>query len=162
MLTFVWAEDENGVIGKNGSLPWNLPNDMKFFKEITMTGNVLMGRKTFESIPNPPLKNRKNVVLTRNKDLVIDNVLVLHSKEEVLEYIAETDKPIHIIGGADIFELFKSEVDMLYKTLIHDKFDGDTMMAEINYDDFEIIEKRIGVVDEHNIHAHTFLIYKRK
>ncbi|GEL66362.1 dihydrofolate reductase [Marinilactibacillus psychrotolerans] len=162
MLTFVWAEDENGVIGKDGSLPWNLPNDMKFFKEVTLTGNVLMGRKTLESIPNPPLKNRINVVLSRNENFEVENIIVLHSKEDVLKYAEESDKPLHIIGGSDIFQLFSQDVDRLYKTLIHEEFEGDTVMSPIDYDAFELIEEREGVVDEKNIHAHTFQIYKRK
>lgn len=162
MLTFVWAEDENGVIGKDGTLPWNLPNDMKFFKEVTLTGNVLMGRKTLESIPNPPLKNRINVVLTRNKELSMEDIIIVHSKEEVLAFAAKSDLPLHIIGGSDIFELFAKEVDLLYKTLIHDTFDGDTIMAPINYTEFELVEEREGVVDEQNVHAHTFQIFKRK
>lgn len=59
MITFVWAEDENGLIGSKGDLPWHLPADMQFFKKVTLTGDVVMGRKTLESIPNPPLKNRE-------------------------------------------------------------------------------------------------------
>lgn len=162
LITFVWAEDENGLIGKGGSLPWNLPNDMKFFKEVTLTGNVLMGRKTFESIPNPPLKKRENVVLTRQTDLEIDHVLVMHTKEEVLEYAERTDKPLHIIGGSDIFELFVSDVDMLYKTKIHDQFSGDTFMTSINYQEFDLVEEKEGILDDQNRHRHTFQIYKRK
>ncbi|WP_225744072.1 dihydrofolate reductase [Marinilactibacillus sp. Marseille-P9653] len=162
MLTFVWAEDENGVIGKEGGLPWSLPNDMKFFKEVTLTGNVLMGRKTLESIPNPPLKNRINVVLTRNTEFEKKDIIVLNTKDEVLELAKTMDKPLHIIGGADIFNLFVDDVDRLYRTLIHETFEGDVYMPSIDYDLFDLVETVEGSVDEKNIHAHTFQIFERK
>lgn len=162
MLTFVWAEDQNGIIGKNGKLPWHLPGDMDFFKKVTLTGDVLMGRKTFESIPNPPLPRRKNIVLTRNETFEYKDVLVFHSKETVIEFSEKSKKPLHIIGGAVIFQEFINDVDMLYRTLIHDSFDGDTYMSKIDYDQFELIEEREGIVDEKNKYAHTFQIFKRK
>lgn len=162
MITFVWAEDENGVIGNNGKLPWHLPGDMQFFKEITLTGDVLMGRKTFESIPNPPLPNRENLVMTRNKEFSHEGVTVFHSKEEVLKWAETHEKPLHIIGGSVLFEQFVSNVDMLYRTLIHDSFDGDTYMSDIDYSQFDLVEEREGVVNEANKHAHTFQIFKRK
>ncbi|WP_208559960.1 dihydrofolate reductase [Marinilactibacillus kalidii] len=161
MITFVWAEDENGVIGLNGELPWSLPNDMKFFKEVTLTGNVLMGRKTLESIPNPPLKNRINVVMTRDDTYEADEVIVMNDRESVLILAESMDKPLHIIGGADIFNLFIDDVDKLYRTLIHEKFQGDTYMPEINYNNFKMIESREGLLDEKNRHAHTFQIFER-
>lgn len=162
MLTFVWAEDENGVIGKEGGLPWSLPNDMKFFKEVTLTGNVLMGRKTLESIPNPPLKNRINVVLTRNTEFEKKDIIVLNTKDEVLELAKTMDKPLHIIGGADIFNMFVNDVDRLYRTLIHETFEGDVYMPSIDYSLFDLVETVEGHVDEKNIHAHTFQIFERK
>lgn len=162
MITFVWAEDEQGVIGKDGTLPWSLPNDMKFFKEVTLTGDIVMGRKTFESIPNPPLPKRKNIVLTRNEDFSHDGVIVLHSKEEVMKFAQENDKPLHIIGGAVIFEQFADVVDTLYRTKIHDTFEGDTFMSDIDYDQFTLSKETEGVVDEKNQHPHTFQIFERK
>lgn len=162
MLTFVWAEDAHGVIGKEGSLPWSLPNDMKFFKEVTLSGNILMGRKTFESIPNPPLPGRKNIVLTRNKHFYYEGVMVCHSKEDVLNFSNNSKKPLHIIGGADLFSLFTDEVDQLYRTVIHETFAGDTYMPQIDYEQFELVEEEEGIVDQKNHYPHTFQIYKRK
>lgn len=161
MITFVWAEDEQGVIGKGGTLPWSLPNDMKFFKEVTLTGDIVMGRKTFESIPNPPLPKRKNIVLTRNTDFSYDGVIVLHSKEEVLTFAEKNDKPLHIIGGAVIFEQFADVVDRLYRTKIHHTFEGDTFMSEIDYNQFTLIEETAGIIDEKNQYQHTFQIFER-
>lgn len=162
MITFVWAEDENGLIGKEGKLPWNLPADMKFFKEVTLTGDVVMGRKTLDSIPNPPLINRVNYVLTSNPDFQSPGVVVCHSKEDILEATKETTKPIHIIGGISLFELFKDDVDMLFRTVIHESFEGDTYIPEIDYSQFELIEETEGILDEKNVYPHTFQKFKRK
>lgn len=162
MITFVWAEDENGVIGKDGELPWSLPADMAFFKKVTLTGNVAMGRKTLDSIPNPPLKNRKNFVLTRNEAFESPGVVVCHNKAELIGATKNEDKPLHIIGGVSLFEEFLNEVDMLYRTVIHHPFEGDTVIPEIDYNQFELIEKVEGTVDQENKYPHTFLTYKRK
>lgn len=162
MITFVWAEDENGLIGRDGELPWHLPADMAFFKEVTLTGNVAMGRKTLDSIPNPPLKNRVNYVLTRNETFQMPGVEVCHSKEELLKKSASSDKPLHVIGGVSLFSEFVDEVDMLYRTVIHDSFEGDTFIPPIDYSQFELIEEKEGTVDGKNRHPHTFQIFKRK
>lgn len=162
MITFVWAEDENGTIGKDGQLPWTLPADMAFFKKVTLTGNVAMGRKTLESIPNPPLKNRKNFVMTRNESYSFPGVVVCNNKEELLEATKNEERPLHVIGGVSLFEEFLDDVDMLYRTVIHDTFEGDTVIPDIDYEQFELIEKEEGTVDEKNRYPHTFLIYKRK
>jgi len=162
MITFVWAEDENGLIGKDGQLPWHLPADMQFFKKVTLTGDVAMGRKTLESIPNPPLKKRENYVLTSNEKFERDGVHICHSKKDILEKSNESKKPLHVIGGVSLFELFKEDVDMLYKTVIHESFEGDTYMPEIDYAQFELIEETQGTVDEKNRHPHTFQVFKRK
>ncbi|WP_028273102.1 dihydrofolate reductase [Atopococcus tabaci] len=162
MLTFVWAEDKNGVIGLEGKIPWKLPNDMKFFKEVTMSGAVVMGRKTYESIPNPPLPGRTNIVLTRNQLFSEPGVLTAHDRETVLEFAAQSEKDVHIIGGAEIFYLFKEDVERLYRTVIHDKFPGDTYMIPINWKEWELVEQKEGLVDKNNIHPHTFEIYDKK
>ncbi len=80
MLAYVYAEDENGLIGKGDRLPWSLPADVKFFKEVTMQGDVVMGRATYESIPNRPLKGRRNIVLTHNQDYEAPGAIVFNSK----------------------------------------------------------------------------------
>ena len=163
-MTFVWAEDENGLIGNAGDLPWSLPADMKFFKETTIDGVVVMGRKTYESIPKRPLKDRINIVLTNQLDYEADGAIVCHSKEDVLDYIQEKqlNKPIHIIGGVSIFNLFKDEVNILYRTIIEESFVGDTYMPEMDYKYFRVIDVTEGIVDEKNVYPHRFFVYERK
>jgi dihydrofolate reductase len=161
-FTFVWAEDENGLIGREGELPWHLPNEMKHFVEVTTGDVVVMGRKTYESIPKRPLKNRLNIVLTRDENYEAAGAIICHSKEEILEAVKEVNKPVHIIGGVSLFEMFIDEVNLLYRTIIYESFSGDTYMPKIDYKYFRVFESKEGQVDEKNPHRHQFFVYERK
>lgn len=164
-ITFVWAEDKEGLIGKDNDLPWVLPGEMDFFVEATIGGVVIMGRKTYDGIPNPPLKNRTNIVLTRNKDFkAAEGVIICHSKAEIMTYLKkeQIDKPIHVIGGTALFEMFRDEVNVLYRTVIDEVFEGDTYMPEMNYEKFQCVYSVDGTVDEENKHAHRLYLYERK
>lgn len=163
MLAFVWAEDENRLIGKGDGLPWRLPADVAFFKKITMRGDMVTGRKTYETIPNRPLPGRKNIVLTRQKDYEAPGAIVVNSKEEVLELEKTNDEDLYIIGGAVLFKMFEQEVDELYRTVIHETFEGDIYFDEdFNYENFELIKAEKGIVDDKNIYEHTFELWRRK
>lgn len=161
-FTFVWAEDKNGLIGNDGHLPWHLPNEMKHFVNVTTDGVVIMGRKTFESIPNPPLKNRINIVLTNNKDYTADGAIVCHSKEDIINYVRDIEKPLHIIGGTSLFDMFVEDVNVLYRTVVYEEFEGDTYMPKLNYKYFQVVQTADGILDEENIYPHEFFIYERK
>jgi len=161
-FTFVWAEDEQGLIGSKGELPWHLPNEMKHFVEVTTGDIVVMGRKTYESIPNPPLKNRVNIVLSRNPEFEAEDAIICRSKEEIMEQVAERNKAVHIIGGTSLFEMFADEVDMLYRTIVYGDFSGDTYMPAIDYRYFRIVDSWEGTVDANNKHPHQFFTYVRK
>lgn len=163
-ISFVWAEDTERLIGRDNDLPWHLPGEMKHFVEVTTGDVVVMGRKTYEGIPNPPLKNRLNIVMTRNPDFKAEGVVVCHNKEEVLNYLEQEqiEKPIHVIGGTTLFELFSEEVSVLYRTIIHEVFEGDTYMPEINYRDFRCVDSADGVLDHKNKYPHRFYLYERK
>ena len=160
MLAFVWAEDENGLIGKNGTLPWKLPNDLKFFKEITMDGTIVMGRKTFEGMNKRLLPGRQTIVLTRQTDYDGNGAEVLLDKETILQDAKEDD--MYIIGGSDIFELFLDDVDVLYQTKIHETFEGDTYFPKVDWDKFQLKKSVEGSLDENNIYPHTFSLFIRK
>lgn len=162
MIAFLWAEDLNGVIGKDGQLPWHLPNDMKFFKRMTVDQIVVMGRKTFEGMGAKPLPNRINVVLTLDKTYSAEGAIILHSREEVMDYIKDASKNILIIGGAGVFESFLGDADLLYRTIIEESFDGDTYMIPINWEEWKKVDSVTGEVDEKNRYAHRFETYVRK
>ena len=113
MIAYVWAEDENRLIGDGDALPWRLPADVKFFKEITMRGDIVSGRKTYETIPRRPLPGRRNIVLTSDENYVAPGATVVHSKEEILDIAKKDGKDLYIIGGSSLFVMFEAEVDEL-------------------------------------------------
>ncbi|WP_225426584.1 dihydrofolate reductase [Companilactobacillus hulinensis] len=161
IISFVWAEDSKHVIGKDGKLPWKLPNDMKRFKDVTTGHPIVMGRKTYESFPNGPLPNRLNIVLSRNRDYQVpDGVVLLADKSQLCDYVNPDDE-VMVIGGSTIFEMFKDDVDKLYLTKIDYDFGGDTFMTAIDYSKFDLIEKKEGVMDDKNIYPYTFETLQR-
>ncbi|MCL0311686.1 dihydrofolate reductase [Apilactobacillus sp. TMW 2.2459] len=161
MISFLWAEDMNHVIGKDGHLPWHLPADMKYFKNTTTGKTILAGRKTYLSFGRP-LPNRKNIVLTSSKNINDDNVLVLHNINEFLEYAKNhTTEEIFVVGGANIFQQLLPYADRLYKTVIEHAFIGDVKMPEINYNNFELIKSTPGKIDEKNPYPFTFEVFTK-
>lgn len=157
MYILVWAEDDAGAIGKDGKLPWHLPNDLKFFKKTTTGKTILMGRKTFESMGSRPLPNRENYVLTRQQGYEAPGATVVHSLSELPE-----DVDIYVIGGSEIFKMFLPEADVLVRTKISGKFDGDTFFPEVDWSQWELVEETNGILDEKNVHAHRFQKFTRK
>lgn len=161
MISFVWAEDENGVIGVNGHLPWKLPNDMKRFKDVTTNHPIVMGRKTFESFPNGPLPKRLNIVISKNVDYQVpESVVLINDKVDLKKYV-QSDEEIMVIGGRGIFQLFKDDVDRLYLTRIEHEFDGDTKMIDLDYRKFKLIEKKEGHMNKQNIYPYTFETWQK-
>ncbi|MBM6613749.1 dihydrofolate reductase [Desemzia sp. RIT804] len=162
MIAFLWAEDKNGLIGKGGSLPWYLPNDLKFFKQMTVNQAIVMGRKTFEGMGKRPLPNRINIILTTDPSYQADGVKVMYSREEVLDFAKEYEKDTLITGGSGVFKHFLKDVDILHRTVIDEEFAGDTYMIPINWDDWILTHVEEGVMDEKNKHPHRFETYHRK
>ena len=109
VIAYVWAEDENRLIGDGDALPWRLPADVKFFKEITMRGDIVAGRKTYDTIPRRPLPGRRNIVLTSDESYEAPGAIVVHSKEEILDIAKNGNEDLYIIGGSTLFEIFESE-----------------------------------------------------
>ncbi|EIJ78565.1 Dihydrofolate reductase [Bacillus methanolicus PB1] len=161
MISLIWAMDENRVIGKDNKLPWHLPEDLKFFKRVTMGHPIAMGRKTHDSIGRN-LPGRENIVITRQKDFQCDGCTVLHSVQELVDYAAEKNEEVFVIGGAEIFKQILPFADRLYLTQIRNKFKGDTFFPELNMEDWELITQEKGIKDEKNPYDYEFLIYYRK
>ena len=162
MLAALWAEDLQGVIGKDQTLPWHLPNDLKYFKEMTIGKTIIMGRTTFEGMGSRPLPNRQTIVLTRNPDYQAEGVTVMHSVDDVLAYAKTKEEPTMIIGGAVVFQDFLPYYDLLYRTVIEEKFSGDTYFPSLEWQDWELVSSIPGGVDEKNHYAHRFETYRRK
>ncbi len=104
----IWAQTENGIIGKDQVMPWHLPAELQHFKETTMGQAILMGRVTFDGMKKRVLPGRTSIILTQDQayDSENDAVLVMHSKEEVLEWYQNQEKNLYIIGGSQILRLF--------------------------------------------------------
>lgn len=161
MISFLWAEDENGLIGSNNALPWYLPADLKYFKETTMGKPIVMGRKTYESIGRP-LPGRTNIIITRNQDFKAEGCLIFNTKEQLLQWMKEQDSEVFITGGGEIFKLFLSDVDRLYVTKIFHSFSGDSYFPHVNWEQWQLISKKKGIKNEKNPFEYEFLIYERK
>ena len=120
----------NRVIGVNNTLPWHLSEDLKHFKSLTTGHTIIMGRKTYESIGRP-LPNRRNIVISRNKEASCEGAEVVHSIEDAFS-ISRNDNEVFVIGGSNIYEQALSLVDQLYITEIKKSFSGDAYFPEIN------------------------------
>ncbi len=156
------ACDENRVIGKDNSLIWYLPADLKRFKALTTGQVIIMGRKTYDSI-GKPLPNRTNIVVTRQKNYAVQGVEVVHSLEEaILKAKSLRSDDIFVIGGAEIYQLAMSLADQIVLTKLHDIFDGDTYFPEISEKDWEIIDQIKGETDEKNPFQFSFITYQRR
>ncbi len=131
-IAFVVAVSRNGVIGRDGGLPWHIPSDLKRFKSITLGKPVIMGRKTWDSLPKRPLPGRPNIVVTRNAGFSAEGATVVANVDQALaaakQYNAEE---ICVIGGAEIFRLFFPQADRLYLTEVDLLCEGDTRFPEI-------------------------------
>lgn len=161
-LSLIVAIADNQAIGKQLQLLCHLPKDLKRFKEITSGHTIIMGRKTFESLPNGALPNRKNIVLSSSEGLSYPNCLVVNSLEKALA-ACEGESEVFIIGGAAVYELALKQADKLYITRIHHAFEGaDTFFPEIDKSDWTEIERVSCQADEKHAYPFTFITYIRK
>lgn len=160
MISLIVAMDENRLIGKDNQLPWHLPQDLAYFKRMTMNHKIVMGRKTYESIGRP-LPGRENIILTRNRSYKMDGCKVLHSIEEILELSKNTDENIFVIGGAEIFKEILPYSDRLYMTHIHHNFEGDTFFPQLKDTDWETVSVESGIKDMKNPYEFDFVVYQK-
>lgn len=140
MSIVVAIGEKTRVMGKNNRLPWNIPEDMKHFKDLTRGHAVIMGRKTYESIGHP-LPNRTNIIITRDKNYQMDGAIVVGSIEEAIAEAHKVEKnEICIIGGGEIFKQSMDMADILHLTLIKGDIEGDTFFPD--YSEFKTILSR--------------------
>lgn len=129
VITFHVARADNGVIGRDGGLPWRLPEDLKRFKAMTMGKPMVMGRKTFASFPKP-LPGRRHIVLTRDARWRAEGAEVVHDIDQAIALAGDVAE-IAVIGGAEIFALFMPIADRIELTEVHRDVDGDTRMPPL-------------------------------
>ena len=161
-ISYVVAMDRNRLIGTGDGLPWRLPDEMRRFKEITMGHPVLIGRKTFETIPQKfrPLEGRTNIVLTRQEAYKAPGCLVVNSLEEALSVIAP-DQELMVIGGAQLFGELMPVVDRLYLTEIDGEYTGNIYFPQIDDNEWREISRETHPRDDRHDSPFTFLVLDR-
>ncbi|MBO3760786.1 dihydrofolate reductase [Ciceribacter sp. L1K22] len=166
-IVIVVAAARNGVIGRDGDMPWRLSTDLKRFKQITLGKPMVMGRKTFESIGSRPLPGRPHVIVTRNRDFHPDGVEVATSLEAGLEragaIAAETGvDTVFVVGGGEIYRQAMPLADELHVTHVEAEIEGDTVFPEIDPAVFDKTSEEKVPAGEKDSHATLYVVYRRK
>jgi len=162
MISLIVAAAENNAIGKDNQLLWHLPNDLKFFKNTTWGGVVIMGRKTFESV-NKPLPGRVNIVITKQKNWQAENVLIADSIESAIQLATDEGfKEIFIIGGGEIYKESMSLSNRIYLTRVHTNVKGDTFFPEMNEQEWKMISSNKFYSDEKHAFDYSFQVWERR
>lgn len=159
-LSIICAMDENRLIGNKNTLPWQLPADLAYFKEITMDKPILMGRKTFESIGRP-LPGRRNIIITRDPLLHFKGCETTQSIDSALELVKDQQE-IMLIGGASLYQQTIDMADKLYITKIHGQFEGDAWFPTIDPEYWTETWREDHQPDERNQYAYSFVNYYHK
>lgn len=163
IVSLIVAASTNNAIGKNNQLPWNLPIDMKFFKNTTWGMPVMMGRKTFKSMGGKALPGRKNIVITRQNNFKAQDVVVVNSYKDALFVARQTDcKEVFLIGGGELFKEVIDNADRIYLTRVHTIVDGDTFFPEINHAKWKKVASRDCFADDKHAYDFTFETWERK
>lgn len=161
-MNIIVAIADNYAIGKSGDLLCYLPDDLKHFKALTTGATVVMGKKTFFSLPRRPLPNRRNIVLTRDVSFTHEGVDVAHSIEELTSTLTPEEK-VFIIGGGEVYQQFMPLAKELHITHIHHTWeDADTFFPEIDTSIWQRLNEEFHEADEKHAYAFTFATYVRK
>jgi dihydrofolate reductase len=158
MISISVAVAKNNVIGKDNKLLWHLSEDLKRFKRNTSNKKMIMGRKTFESLPGI-LPNREHIVVTRDENFKVDSdkVTIIHDLNSLLEKYSKCEDEIFVIGGAEIYKQLLPYTQKIYLTKIDETFEGDTYFPEINYDEFKTEYVSEQFTDEKHGLNYTFI-----
>ncbi|MEQ8787046.1 MAG: dihydrofolate reductase [Pirellulaceae bacterium] len=157
-ISIIVAVSQNGVIGRDGDLPWRLSSDLRRFKQLTMGGCLVMGRRTFDSIGRV-LPGRTSVVLTRGELPEMEGRLVVHSLDEALASC--TGEEAFIIGGGDVYRQALPRADRLYLTTVHADIEGDVRFPEVDQSQWRLVEETFCAAGEKDQHDSTFRVLDR-
>jgi len=160
IISLVAAAGNNNVIGGNNKLLWKMPADMKFFMNLTKHHSIIMGRKTYESF-GKPLKERRNIIITRDKTYAVEGCEIVHSLEAALDLV-KGENEVFIIGGAEIYKQSMSVANKIYLTRIYGDFEGDAYFPDINQENWAITLISEHPADEKNPYPFAFLEYIKK
>ena len=163
MISIIVAVAENYAIGKKGDLLCHLPADLKHFKEITSGKTVLMGERTFYSLPKHPLPNRRNIVLTDVQGKTFEGAEAVYSLDELCAKVQGEEEEAFVIGGGMVYRQMMPIADKLYITHIHHSWDdADTFFPEIKETEWKLISSEEHQADEKNPYDFTFCTYNRR
>ena len=157
-ISIIAAIAENNVIGKDNKLIWHISEDLKRFKKLTTGHSIIMGRKTYESLPFRPLPYRKNIILSSQKGLSFEGAQVINSIDETLNH-CKNEEEIFICGGAEIYLSFLPFANRLFLTKVHHTFKGDTFFPEIDYSKWKIEHESQMLFDEKSKLHYSFIDY---
>lgn len=164
IISLIVAADERNAIGKGGTMPWHLPDEWKYFRDTTMGKPVIMGRKTWESIPEGrrPLPGRRNIVVTRQEGYVADGADVVPGVDEAVKLATLSSDEVFIIGGRQLYEYGVEIADRLYFTRVHTEIeDADTFFPFIDFLDWRETSRVEHPADDKHAYAFTQLVFER-
>ena len=162
MISIIVAIAENYAIGKKGDLLCHMPADLKHFKQITSGSTVLMGERTFFSLPKHPLPNRRNIVLTDVQGKTFEGAEAVYSLDELVAKVAPNEEAF-VIGGGMVYRQMMPLADKLYITHIHHSWeDADTFFPEIKAEEWQLLSAERHAADENNPYDYTFAEYGRR
>jgi dihydrofolate reductase len=161
-LSIIVAMAQNRAIGKDNDLMWHLSSDLKRFKQLTTGHPVVMGRRTWESLPKRPLPGRRNIVLTQNPDFEAAGAEVVHSVNGLFEALKDRDDEVFVMGGASIYQLLLPFTNRLYVTQVYKDFDGDVYFPTIDMSEFNLVKLSEPMFDEASELDYAYEEYDRK
>jgi dihydrofolate reductase len=155
------AAAENNALGKDNDLLWHLPDDFKRFKKLTIGHKIIMGRKTFESFPNP-LPKRVHIIITRDTNYTVpfEDCIIVHSLEAALQLVSEEDA--FIIGGGEIYKQGEAFADSIELTRVHGTFEADTFFPVLDTNIWKITAEEHHPMDEKHAYAFSYVRYERQ
>ena len=159
MITMIAAAGLNNALGKDGNIPWHLPDDFKHFKKLTTGHHIIMGRKTWESFPRP-LPNRTHIIITRDEDYKADGGIVVHSLEDALTFSKE-ESHVFIIGGGEIYKLGLEYATHIELTRVNGTFEADAFFPVIQPSMWDLLSTTAHLKDENHNYSFNFETYKR-
>lgn len=161
MISIIAAVSDDWGIGKDNELLWHIPEDLRRFKNLTMGKCIIMGKKTWQSLPKKPLRGRKNIVLTDIPDECIDCSITAYSLEDALSK-CDKDEDVFVIGGGSVYQQFMPIADRLYITHVHKKAPADIWFPEIDMRKWEVIEKEECISEDDNRIPYSYVVYERR
>lgn len=159
ILSFVIAFGKNRGLGFGNKLPWNLPDDLKRFKEITRGHSVIMGRKTYDSMGRL-LPERRNILITRDTSYKVEGAEIAHSIEEAIEKVKD-EAEAFVIGGGEILRLALPYVNKMYLTHVDADVPADSFFPEVNWEDWKVVSEEKHSKDDRHMYDFTFKVYEK-